>query len=99
MSLPMADPCCATFETVHPPDVQTNSACAKPTRRRALGALRCQKPERLAIVIAGARQNVRRQMRRRWFLVPVQRFQVIAHELLVETRRAGAGVVRGPRAQ
>ena len=53
-----------------------------------------QQPQRFAIVIAGARENVGRQMRRGRLLVPVQRFQIVAYELLVETRRTDAGLIR-----
>ncbi len=53
-----------------------------------------QQFERLAIIIAGARNDLRRQVRRRGFLVPVHGFQIVAHKLLVEARRADAGPVR-----
>src|SRR5271167_4678038 len=59
--------------------------------------LRGEEPERLAIIIAGASQHIRRQMGRRWFFVPTQGFQVIAHVLLVETRRTDTRLVRGHR--
>src|SRR5258706_337067 len=59
--------------------------------------LRRKQFECLAIVVAGARQYLRRQMRRGRLLVPVQGLQVIAHELLVEARWTNARFVRGHR--
>ena len=50
------------------------------------------------VLLAGLGDDLRRQLRPRRLLVPVQRLQVVAHELLVEARRAAAGAVgvRGP---
>ena len=87
--VPRAGACCAIFGTVRPRDVPAPWAC------RVAQAV--SSSERLAIVVAGARDDVRRQVRRRRLLVPVQRFQIVAHELLVETRRTDAGFVGGNR--
>src|SRR5882762_8660471 len=49
--------------------------------------------EGCTIVFAGARQDIGREMRSRRLLVPVQRLEIVAHELLVETRRTDPGLV------
>src|SRR5512146_350392 len=66
------------------------------TRRAVDGALRSlsQPRQGFAIFLAGAGDDLRRQLRPRSLLVPVERLQIIAHELLVEARGAGAGAVR-----
>src|SRR5215469_1837695 len=53
------------------------------------------------VLFAGARDHLRGQLRTRRLLVPVERFQVVAHELLVEAGRADpyTVAVRGPKAR
>src|ERR1700736_3682343 len=60
-----------------------------------------QARQRLAVFVAGSRDDLGRQIRARRLLVPVEGLQVVAHELLVETRRAHARAiaVRGPEAR
>src|SRR5579863_1395539 len=56
-----------------------------------------QTRERLAVLLARARNDLGRQARTRWPLVPRQALQIVAHELLVEARRAcarGVAVLR-----
>src|SRR4029077_18718002 len=43
--------------------------------------------ERVAVLFAGARDDLGWQFRSRRLLVPVERLQVVAYELLVEARR------------
>ena len=57
-----------------------------PDRRWRAG----QAGEGLAVLLAGARDHLGGQLRARRRLVPVERLQVVAHELLVVARRAGA---------
>src|SRR5688572_28917697 len=54
--------------------------------------------QRFGVLGARACDHLRRQPRSGRGLVPVQRFQVVAHELLVVARRAGPDLVfvRGP---
>src|SRR5512146_1377302 len=65
------------------------------TRRAGDGAMASfrQPGEGFAIFLAGAGDDLRRQLRPRSLLVPIEGLQVIAHELLVEARRADAGAV------
>ena len=53
-----------------------------------------QPAQRFAIFLAGALDDLARQLRTRRALVPVERFQVVAHVLLVERRRAAADAAR-----
>src|SRR5580693_10133952 len=65
----------------------------------------CSRPgqpgERLAILSAGARDDVGRELRSRRALVPVERLEIVAHELLVEAWRALARAISigGPEAR
>ena len=52
--------------------------------------LRRQAAQGFLVLRSGLFDHVRRQPRARRLLVPVERFEVVAHELLVEARRAGA---------
>src|SRR6185437_13814624 len=56
---------------------------------RAAGSAR-QAGEGFAILLAGSGDDLRRQLRPRRLLVPVESLEIVAHELLVEARRAGA---------
>ena len=56
-----------------------------------------QQPHRLFVLLRGLRQHVRGQRRRGRLLVPGLRLEPVAHELLVEARRADAGAVLGRR--
>src|SRR5579871_4842748 len=60
-----------------------------------------QARQRLAVLGAGARDDFRGQVGAGRLLVPVERLQVVAHELLVEARRARADAVGvgGPEAR
>src|SRR5580700_4498277 len=60
-----------------------------------------QARERFAVLVAGSRDDLGRQLRPRRLLVPVEGLQVVAYELLVETRRAHARAiaVRRPEAR
>src|SRR4051794_10805863 len=49
--------------------------------------------ERFAVFFAQARDDVRRQLRAGCFLVPVERFEIVAQELLVEARWTHAGAI------
>src|SRR5579885_1612533 len=59
----------------------------------APGSLR-QPGQGFAILLTGAGDDLRRQLRSRRLLVPVESLEIVTHELLVEARRAGAGAVR-----
>jgi len=61
---------------------------------RSTARLRREPPQRFFVLLAGVLDHVRRQLRARCGLVPVEGFEVIAHELFVERRRAGARRVR-----
>src|SRR5215469_18687463 len=54
---------------------------------------RRQAAQGFLILRARLRDDLRRQLRPGRLLVPVEGFEIIAHELLVEARRAGAGAV------
>src|SRR5208282_5212766 len=56
-------------------------------------SLRGEPRQCLAILGAAARYHFRRQSGPRRTLVPVERLEIIAHELLVEARRTRAGTV------
>src|SRR5262249_40391166 len=57
--------------------------------------------QRFAVLLRGARDDVSWELRRRRLLVPVERLEVIAHELLVVGGRGDADAVRipGPEAR
>src|SRR5580692_10483949 len=46
--------------------------------------------ERLAVLVAGACDDLGRQFRSRCLLVPVERLEIVAYKLFVEARRADA---------
>src|SRR5579862_8741398 len=74
--------------------IHASAMCAVYPRRVAGGELSGGEPgERLAVLLAGACDHLRRQLRPRGALVPVERLQVVAHVLLVEARRTRADAV------
>src|SRR6187399_621620 len=56
-----------------------------------------EQTERLDVFLARFLNDVVWKGRHRWLLVPANRFQVVAHELLVEARLRTAGGVRVAR--
>src|SRR5579862_9360716 len=78
--------------------IQAFAMGAKSNRSASAGR---QTRERLAVLVAGARDHLRRQLRPGGALVPGERLEVVAHVLLVEARRARADTVGigGPEAR
>src|SRR5580658_5491693 len=52
-----------------------------------------QPADGLQVLVSRFRDDVRRQARTRRALVPIETLEIVAHELLVEARRAGAHAI------
>lgn len=62
-------------------------------QNRRLQGFACQHPVRFQILIGGFLHHIGRKFRTGSGLVPVERFEIIADVLLVETDRAGADLI------
>src|SRR5262245_38206869 len=73
----------------------------RPALSRGKRPLPREELEHFLVLLGGLREHVRRQARRGMLLVPGLGLQPVAHDLLVERRRAHADLVlgRGPEAR
>ena len=54
----------------------------------------CQAIKRFLIFLGGLFDDLRRERRRRWGFIPIERLKIVANELFVVTERADADLVR-----